>query len=124
MSASHDERGKKKAYRMCLRIVVYGTISNIYAQQIVPTIEWDHFYGNSACEFSSVAETSDGGYILGGKLYRWADTEWLDDCALVKIGSQGELQWEKIYGGTGSESVTSLRQTLDGGYIFAATSNS
>src|SRR5687768_9346158 len=42
----------------------------------------------------------------------------------MKIRANGEIHWEKKYGGTGWEAVRSLRQTIDGGYIFCGGSSS
>ena len=106
----------KSAYRLILSVVACVAFSTVRAQQIVPSLEWERLYYESACNVTAVVETDDGGYILGGSLE--------DDCILVKIGGQGELRWEKTYGGSGNEIMRSLRLTTDGGYVFVATSDS
>ncbi|MGC4039293.1 MAG: hypothetical protein QM710_00440 [Flavobacterium sp.] len=35
-----------------------------------------------------------------------------------------DIEWQKVYGGTGSERAKSIIQTSDGGYIFAGESDS
>jgi hypothetical protein len=88
------------------------------AQEIVPSIEWERLYKDSACYFSSVAQTGDGGYIYGGTIYDVAERLDPVGAILVKVGSLGEIQWEKIYGGGG---IRSVRQTKEGTYVFAAS---
>jgi hypothetical protein len=69
----------------------------------------------------TVAPTNDGGYILGG----WFVIYQVEiDCLLVKIDSRGDILWERKYGGSGDESIRFIRQTSDGGSIFAAHSTS
>ena len=38
---------------------------------------------------------------------------------MLKLDSNGTVQWEKTYGGTDSDSARSIQQTSDGGYIVA-----
>jgi hypothetical protein len=103
-----------------------AAICSVSAQQIVPSVAWARFYQNSACTFGSVAQTADGGYILGGTISAMAGDAvlGLSDGVLVKIDNQGEIQWQKKYGGSGLEKIHSVRQTTDGGYVFAASTGS
>ena len=45
------------------------------------------------------------------------------DYWIVKIDSNGAIQWEKCYGGFANEYAQSIRQTFDGGYIIAGSSD-
>jgi hypothetical protein len=110
--------------RIIVAAVACLATPGVSAQQIVPSLEWEHLYYNSACDVSAILQTADGGYVLGGRIYDVASQSRQEDCILVKIGSQGELQWEKIYGGSGNDIMRSLRRTTDGGYVYAATSDS
>lgn len=65
---------------------------------------------------SSVGETSDGGYIIGGPLPRMTDSSNL---WLVKVDSNGTVLWSNDHPEIGNNSVLSVRQTSDGGYIIA-----
>jgi gliding motility-associated-like protein len=40
---------------------------------------------------------------------------------IIKTDNIGNIQWQKSYGGSGSEDLTSIVQTNDGGYSFSAT---
>lgn len=64
--------------------------------------------------------TRDGGYMLGTS----ADTTFPGahgkyDYALVKLDSNGGIQWRMTYGGPGEDRLRMVRQTSDGGYIMA-----
>ncbi|HOY31027.1 MAG TPA: T9SS type A sorting domain-containing protein [Bacteroidales bacterium] len=92
-------------------------------------IEWEKSFGGSSDdEAYSVQQTSDGGYIVAG--YSNSNDgdvtgnhgSW--DCWLVKLDSAGTLQWQRSFGGTGWEQAWSVRQTSDGGCVFAGFSAS
>ena len=93
------------------------------------SIVWQKSFGGSDDDqASSINQTADGGYLIRG------ETESIDgditqnnglyDYWLVKIDSQGEMEWQKTYGGTGDETTRSVQQTIDGGYILVGYSNS
>ncbi len=92
--------------------------------------QWDaRFGGSSYDELRSLLQTSDGGYILGGYSASGISGDktaggWGDDFWLVKINSSGVKQWDACFGGTSSDGLRSLRQTVDGGYILGGYSNS
>src|SRR5690606_27212004 len=41
-----------------------------------------------------------------------------------KIDASGNIQWQKVLGGSGYDDAWGVEQTNDGGYIVAGTSNS
>jgi len=62
-----------------------------------------------------VQQTSDGGYVVGAT---FSSTTYV---ALgAKLDSSGNLQWQKQYqSSVGGSQVYALKQTLDGGYVWA-----
>lgn len=64
--------------------------------------------------------TSDGGMIIAQYEAKLAN----GDIHLTKVGSAGNIQWSKLFGGTGLQTVTRVRQAADGGYILAGYFNS
>jgi len=93
--------------------------------------EWDKRFGGTEQDvLSSVEQTSDGGYIIGGYSASQATgdktqmSRGLDDYWIVKTDSLGNKIWDKRYGGANDELLTMVLQTSDGGYIIAGYSGS
>ncbi len=79
--------------------------------------EWNKRWGVSGWNWaSSVINTSDGGYAIGG----WTDSFGAGnrDYWLIKTNSSGDVQWNKTYGGVYFENANSVIQTSDGGYAL------
>src|SRR5687768_14261333 len=112
------------AYRLIAGVLACMTLLTVRAQQIAPSLVWEKLYDDSACDIYIIVEAEDGGYVLGGRIYDGSNGVWKDDCILMKIDMQGEIQWERTYGGTENEAIGALRQTSDGGYVFAGGSSS
>jgi hypothetical protein len=94
-------------------------------------IQWQNTIGgNSIDYFGLVRQTNDGGYILCG----YSDSNISGDKTenyigsydywIVKADSLGNIQWQNTIGGTSTESLYSIEQTKDGGYILGGFSNS
>jgi len=82
---------------------------------------WTRTYGESYDDMGfSVAQTSDGGYIIAGIWNYWSNT----DVYLVKTNSGGDTLWTRIYGGSDLDYGYSVAQTFDGGYIIAGITGS
>ena len=79
---------------------------------------WTRTYGGSYDDRGySVAQTSDGGYIVTG--YTQSFGAGIVDVYLVKTDSSGDTIWTRTYGGSGDDGGKSVAQTSDGGYIVA-----
>lgn len=83
-------------------------------------VVWERTYGSAEDErFLDVRQTAEGGYILAGQVYTGGEKGY--DAWIVKTGPRGETAWEKFFGRTGNDIARSVRQTRDGGYIFAGS---
>jgi len=84
-----------------------------------PQSQWIKTYSGTAYDYAnSIQQTSDGGYIVAG----YTNSTWGKDNAWVlKLDGNGNVQWQKTYGGTGGDVAYSIQQTSDGGYIMAGT---
>ena len=65
---------------------------------------------------TSIQQTADGGYIVSSFV---AITIFNEDILVLKLSSDGTVEWQKTYSAGGREFATSIRQTSDGGYIVA-----
>jgi hypothetical protein len=80
------------------------------------------FGGSSQDECNSVQQTTDGGYVLGGRTDSYGAGG--RDFWLVKTDSNGDTLWTRTYGGSSSEWCRSVQQTADDGYILGGDTDS
>jgi len=87
------------------------------------TIRWQKTFGGSASDQAYIVQqTSDGGYIVGGHTYSYGNGS--NDAWILKLDYAGSIQWQKTYGGSGSEYLYSLQETLDYGFIASGSTTS
>lgn len=81
------------------------------------------FGGTNHDVISKIIPTTDGGYIFAGNsTSNNGDVPGNNgsvDYWIVKINSDGNVQWKKNLGGTGDDRASSIVQTSDGGYVVA-----
>lgn len=92
-------------------------------------IEWEKSFGGSGFDRAyAVNLTSDGGYIVAGTSHSndfdVSHNYEHYDFWVIKLNADGDLIWEKSYGGTGFDQAFSAQQTTDGGYIIAGWTDS
>jgi hypothetical protein len=84
---------------------------------------WDKVFGVSGIERgNSVRQTYDGGYVVAGWTTSYGAGS--SDVWLVKTDSSGNQDWNRTFGGPGSDGGNSVQQTSDGGYIVAGWTDS
>jgi len=105
-----------------LFVTYYIFVIPTFAQ--APVIEWTKTFGGVENEdVSSVYQTMDGGYIIGGSTASFG--AGLYDPYLIKTDAQGDSIWLQTYGATHlSESIQCFQKTDDGGYIMVGSSGS
>ena len=104
-------------------------IYSALAAQSAPSIEWQKALGGTHGESANaVQQTSDGGYIVAGNSMSndgdVTGNHGGGDYWIVKLNPAGGIQWQKTLGGSHVDDAQSIRQTTDGGYIIAGSSNS
>ncbi len=107
------------------------TLLNSSYSQIYIEKKWDHTYGGNDFEvLTSLKQTSDGGFILGGHSKSAIGFEVSDssrggnDFWIVKTDSAGIFQWDAKFGGNYEDKLFSLDQTSDGGFILGGFTTS
>jgi hypothetical protein len=93
-------------------------------------IQWQHCYGGSYGEVAyDIVQTTDGSYVFVGAAGS-NDNDvngnhgGYSDVWLVKINNTGAMQWQRCLGGTSNEVGYSIKQTADGGVVFAGVTYS
>ncbi|HMK46160.1 MAG TPA: hypothetical protein VK436_06000 [Methanocella sp.] len=86
---------------------------------------WQKTYGDNSENASlgtSAQQTTDGGYIITGDIYRNAIPSQ-SIAHLVKTKADGTMEWQQTYNVNGNTYGASGQQTTDGGYIITGTTN-
>ena len=79
---------------------------------------WDRTYGGSGDDMAwSLIQTTDSGYAVAG--FTFSKGAGVADFWLIKLDHQGNMIWDKTYGGSDADEARSLIQTTDSGYAVA-----
>ncbi len=106
-----------------LGVVLVVSVSATSTSNSTSQEEWNRTFGLGEAEiFTSVQQTSDGGYILSGITQSFGAGE--SDAWLVKTDSSGEEEWNRTFGGLLEDEAMAVRQTGEGGYIIAGRTDS
>jgi hypothetical protein len=114
----------------CSKDAVTSAENETESVSFTGSLEWVKNYGGTAEETAqSVIITEDGGYAVLGYSNSTdidLDTKTLavNDYWLLKLNKQGEVIWNKTYGGSKDDRGQSVIQTLDGGYAITGYSMS
>ncbi len=88
-------------------------------------ILWNKRYGgNGNDQLFYLENSSDGGYILGGRTASDSSGEVSEvsrgqnDYWLIKIDAAGNKVWDKRYGGSANDNFFWLEETSDGGFVL------
>jgi len=98
--------------------------------------QWQKTFGGTGSEGSqSIIETSEGGYIMAG----WTNSNDGDitgyhvgwgmnigniDGWVVRLNKDGNLLWNKAFGGSSSDRINSIIQGMDNSYTIAGDTRS
>jgi len=101
-----------------------------YTQNQEISINWERAYGGTQDEqVNSVIPTYDGGFIFVGHTeshngdIQSGNYQSLDYW-VVKINEEGDIEWEKTYGGTGDDYGFSIMQLQDSSYLVGGHTTS
>ena len=85
--------------------------------------QWVKTYGGIGDDRAyAIQPTSDGGYVVVG----YTKSFGVGDCDIwvLKLDSEGDVEWQRAYGGWGYEWASSIQETSDGGYVVAGYAQS
>lgn len=117
-----------KQYKLSVGLVLaLVCISPFFAQDVL----WEKTYGGLQSEYLyDVVPTPDYGFLLVGSSLSGKSGNKLDervhdlDYWLWKMDETGSLEWQRSYGGNGSDFLYSVSLTLEGGFVLAGNSTS
>ncbi len=94
-------------------------------------ILWEKSFGGKQADYLMDAEpTADYGFILAGSSLSKKSGNKTDgnngdlDYWIWKMNENGDLDWQKNFGGNGQDKLRCIKLTNDGGFILAGSSNS
>ncbi len=92
-------------------------------------LQWQKCLGGSSSDWvNSVIQTTDGGYLVATVAYsndgNVSGNHGQSDYWIVKIDENGNLIWQKCFGGSDNDLAESIIQTTDGGYLIGGMSSS
>ncbi|MFZ1635759.1 MAG: hypothetical protein WAT43_17870, partial [Chitinophagales bacterium] len=98
------------------------------------SIEWQNTIGGSGDDqVSVVLQNNDGNFIAAGHSISGISGDKTEgvvggtvyaDYWIVELNNVGDLIWQKTIGGSSTDRLKSIKQTLDGGYIMGGYSTS
>lgn len=84
---------------------------------------WTKTFGGPGNENGwAVRQTDDGGFVIAGFTDSFGAGG--QDVYLIRTDATGDTLWTKTFGGPGDEYGWDIRNTVDGGFIIAAETNS
>jgi len=111
----------------CLISLLCCQCLTVYSQDIL----WEKSFGGVHAEYLFDAQpTADYGFILAGSSLsdksgnKEENNQGDLDYWVWKMDENGNLDWQKSFGGNGFDLLQSIKNTRDGGFILAGTSSS
>lgn len=92
-------------------------------------LAWESSFGGTGIETAQdIAKTLDGGYVVTGSTFSndvdVSMNHGESDAWLVKLDANGQMEWQKTYGGSRFEDAQAVVASKDGGYILVGNSKS
>ncbi|MEM0448725.1 MAG: hypothetical protein QW520_02760 [Methanomassiliicoccales archaeon] len=85
------------------------------------TLLWQRYFGPGSTYAYDVMELTDGGFIVSGHTDGMGSGG--NDLYVVRTTTQGEIVWERAYGGQGEELGSSLFKAADGFVLGGSTTS-
>jgi hypothetical protein len=104
--------------------------SRVVPISLTGEIEWQKTFGGTGDDIArGIIETTDGGYAVIGYTNS-IDGDITDkfveenDFWVLKLDINGNIEWQKTYGGSGDDKGRAIIQTFDGGFAITGPSKS
>jgi hypothetical protein len=84
---------------------------------------WSKVYGGTGSESGlSIQSSTDNGYLIVG--YTESFGAGLKDLFVLNLDTDGNVNWNKTFGGSNNDIANSVKRTSDGGYIITGVTYS
>ena len=121
----------KKLYALTIS-VLFLFLSSRAQNHIPPSVVWQKTYGGSSDDrANAVVKTVDNGFLMvgnsksnDGDLTGHYGTTATNDAWILKVSSNGTIEWQKNMGGTADDVFTSVEIMNDGGFLCLGQTSS
>lgn len=111
LTGSTSSFGAGSSDAWCLKLDAAGNVA------------WQRTYGGASEDYAgAVQQTADGGFILAGSADLFGGGEF--DAWCLKLNPEGNVAWQRTYGGSAGDIAYGVQQTADGGYILTGSTES
>jgi gliding motility-associated-like protein len=113
-----------------LLVCILSLLLNFAQGQVIPpSLQWQRCFGGSLeDDGSDIQSTPDGGFIITGSSASSDgdinQNKGQSDAWIIKFNAAGNIEWQKIYGGTYSENLVAIKVLAGGGYIVTGYTTS
>lgn len=118
-------------YPLPRRLLAAGALLFISSFAHAQDVLWEKSYGGRHAEYlMDAVPTADYGFILAGSSLssktgnKTSLNEGDLDYWVWKMDEKGEMEWQKSFGGSGTDFLQGIKLTADGGFILAGNSDS
>ena len=92
-------------------------------------LEWSKTFGGTNSDIANdVQQTINGEYLIAGHTFSndgdITNNHGNADLWVIKLQANGNLQWQKTYGGSGFDDAKCIQKTNDGHYMIAGNTDS
>ncbi len=114
LSAEYAFAPAKRAQGLCN--------SDVAGQDFTATRTWAKSYSALGYERAyAIRQTSDQGYIVAGYTTIAGLGTW--DAWVLRLHPNGDIVWQRSYGGPGTDSISAVQETADGFIVAGSTSS-
>ena len=101
-----------------------GGLGDLWALKLDSSgaIQWQKAYGGTGDEMGVIMPDSGGGYFIGATSDSWGAGK--NDIWAAKLDSNGNIVWQKVYGGSQDDYGGVLPNPTGAGYLISATTES
>ena len=112
----------KKLFKFSIILVIISLlIGNLYAKSSIKI--WEEVYEESKDDkIEAVVRTKDGGFVVAGWTKSFSNDK--SNIYLMKIDKDGNVVWQKVYGGNNIDKAYAITNTKDGGFIVVGETKS